>query len=54
LGVINAQVNCAAASVAGACVAGAAPPQALRISDATAKALKAISKLFFISFSFVL
>jgi hypothetical protein len=49
--VINAQVNCAAASVAGACVAGAAP-QAVSTSDATISALNVISKRFFISFSF--
>src|SRR5687767_2049494 len=54
LGVINAQVNCAAASVAGAWVAAGAAPQAVRTIDATIKALNVISKRFFISFSFSL
>jgi hypothetical protein len=48
-GVISAQVNCAA-SVAGASVAGAAPPQAVSTIDITTKRLKTYSILFFISF----
>src|SRR6266511_2389186 len=55
LGVISAQVNFGAA--AGASVAAGvagAPPQEASTIDATAKRLKTYSKLFFISFSFVL
>src|SRR5215216_3746569 len=49
LGVISAQVNFAA-SVAGAWVTGAAPPQDVIAREATAKRLNTYSKLFFIYF----